>query len=104
LGAVGWSVASYASASEFLECPSLDVACVLLDNRMSGMSGLGQQDNLWSRGAAPPVVFLSGHGDIATGVGAMKLGAVDFLVKPVDGDALIAAVRRALERHAGERN
>jgi DNA-binding NarL/FixJ family response regulator len=54
-------------------------------------------------GIAPPVVFLCGNGDVATGVEAMKLGAVDFLVKPVDGEALIAAVRKALERHAGER-
>ena len=76
---------------------------MLLDNRMPGMSGIELLERLAGGGTAPPVVFLSGNGDVATGVDAMKLGAVDFLTKPVDGTLLVAAVRKALERHAGER-
>ena len=102
--AEGWNALAYASATEFLERASLaEVGCILLDNRMPGMSGVELLERLVGGGIAPPVVFLSGNGDVATGVEAMKLGAVDFLVKPVDGEALIAAVRKALERHAGER-
>ena len=104
LAAEGWNVLACASATEFLERASLaEVGCVLLDNRMPGMSGIELLERLAVGGDAPPVVFLSGNSDVATGVEAMKLGAVDFLVKPVDGDALVAAVRKALERHAGER-
>ena len=104
LAAEGWNARAYASATEFLErAPLAEVGCILLDNRMPGMSGIELLERLAGGGIAPPVVFLSGNGDVETGVEAMKLGAVDFLVKPVDGDALIAAVRKALERHAGER-
>ncbi len=104
LAAAGWTVATYASASEFLERGSLaDVACILLDNRMPGMSGLELQQELASNGVAAPVVFLTGQGDVATGVSAMKLGAVDFLIKPVDHEVLVAVVRKALERHASAR-
>jgi FixJ family two-component response regulator/two-component sensor histidine kinase len=104
LAAEGWNAFAYASATEFLERASLaEVGCVLLDNRMPGMSGIELVERLAVGGDAPPVVFLSGNSDVATGVEAMKLGAADFLVKPVDGDALVAAVRKALERHAGER-
>jgi FixJ family two-component response regulator/signal transduction histidine kinase len=105
LAAAGLTVASHASASEWLERTKLaDVACLILDNRMPGMSGLELLEHLSRQGAAPPVVVLTGNGDLATGVDAMKLGAVDFLVKPVEPEVLVAAVRKALERHAGERN
>lgn len=104
LTAAKWKVASFASANEFLErSPLADVGCLLLDNRMPGMSGLELQAHLASGGFTPPVVFLTGHGDLATGVGAMKLGAVDFLVKPVEQEILVAVVRKALERHADGR-
>jgi FixJ family two-component response regulator/signal transduction histidine kinase len=104
LAAAGWKVAIFASATAFLErAPHLDVACLLLDNRMPDMSGLELQQHLASRSCAPPIIFLTGNGDVATGVEAMKHGAVDFLTKPVDGQVLVAAVRRALECHAGER-
>jgi FixJ family two-component response regulator/signal transduction histidine kinase len=104
LATAGWTVTKYASASEFLERGSLaDVACVLLDVRMPGMSGLELQQHLSGKGFAPPVVFFTGQGDVTTAVAAMKLGAVDFLAKPVDHDVLIAVVRKALERHARER-
>ena len=84
LAAAGWKTASFASATEFLErAPHIDVACILLDNEMPGVSGLELQERLSTASRAPPVVFLSGNGDVATAVGAMKLGAVDYLLKPV---------------------
>lgn len=104
VAAEGWNAVPYASATEFLERTSLaDVGCVLLDNRMPGLSGFELLERLASGGVAPPVVLLSGNPDVATSVESMKLGAVDFLVKPVERDVLVAAVRKALERHAGER-
>jgi FixJ family two-component response regulator len=103
LAAEGWSALPYASASEFLERASLaEAGCVLLDIRMPGMSGIELLERLAGGGTAPPVVFLSGNGDVETGVYAMKLGAVDFLTKPVERDVLVAAVRKAFARHAGE--
>lgn len=93
--------ASYASAQEFLERGSdADVACILLDVRMPGMTGLELQEQLVGASAPPSIVFLTANGDVATGVEAMRAGAVDFLQKPVDQDLLIAAVRKALARHA----
>jgi FixJ family two-component response regulator/signal transduction histidine kinase len=104
IAAAGWNVVSYASASEFLKQRSVaDFACLVLDVQMPGMSGLELQQRLSSQGASPPVVFLTAHGDLSMGIDAMKLGAVDFLPKPIDADALVAAVGRALARHARER-
>jgi FixJ family two-component response regulator len=104
LEAAGWKTASYASAGELLDRPSLaDVACLLLDVRMPGLSGSELQQLLSAKGAAPPIVFLTGHAEVAAGIDAMKLGAVDFLAKPVHDAVLIGAVRKAMERHAGER-
>jgi FixJ family two-component response regulator/nitrogen-specific signal transduction histidine kinase len=104
LAAAGFTVASYGSPGEFLaRAPLADVACLVLDNRLPGMSGLELQAHLSHSGNAPPTVFLTGNGDVATGVGAMKLGAVDFLEKPAERDVLVAAVRKALERRADAR-
>jgi FixJ family two-component response regulator/signal transduction histidine kinase len=104
LGAEGWITACYASAEEFLaRQPLVAVGCVLLDHQMPGMSGLELQQHLADYGAAPPVVFLTGQGDLAAGVHAMKLGAVDFLAKPADAGVLCETVRKALARHANER-
>ncbi|HSB49075.1 MAG TPA: response regulator, partial [Burkholderiales bacterium] len=103
LAAQGWPVVSYATANEFIERqPLAAVGCLLLDYQMPGMSGLELQQQLAAYGAAPPVVFLTGHGDLEAGVQAMKLGAVDFLIKPPDADVLYEAVRKALARHAAE--
>ena len=104
LAAQGWPVASYASAKEFLERqPLAAVGCILLDDQMPDMSGLDLQQHLAHFDAAPPVVFLTGHGDLAAGVYAMKLGAVDFLGKPPDANVLYEAVRKALAHHVAER-
>jgi FixJ family two-component response regulator len=70
---------------------------------MPGPSGLDLQEALARHGIRLPVIFLSGHGDLATGVRAMKAGAVDFLTKPVEREPLLAAVARALERDAAQR-
>ncbi len=102
--AAGWQVAAFASADEFLAGACLaQVECLVLDHRMPGRSGLELLQQLRQEDAAPPVVFLSGDSDAESGVAAMKLGAVDYLVKPADDQALIAAVRKALQRNAAER-
>ena len=103
LSAGGWASAAYASAAQFLaRQPLATVGCILLDRQIPGMSGLELQQQLATYGTAPPVVFLTGHGDVAASVQAMKLGAVDFLTKPVDASVLIEVVGKALARHAKE--
>jgi FixJ family two-component response regulator len=98
LRAAGHEVAGYPSAQAFLDQHEpATPGCVVLDVAMPAMSGPELQRVLAASGMGRPVVFLTGRGDIATGVRAMKDGAVDFLVKPVDDEELIAAVRRALD-------
>src|SRR5207248_6664667 len=72
--------------------------CLVLDVRMPGVNGLGLQEALKKRGTCEQIVFISGHGDVPTATRAMKKGAVDFLTKPFDGEELVRAVERALER------
>ena len=104
LHAAGHEARGYSSAGEFLLAPPPDrPGCVLLDVRMPGPSGLDLQAALQRQGVALPVVFLSGHADVAAGVRAMKSGAVDFLSKPVEREALLEAVGRALERDRAAR-
>jgi FixJ family two-component response regulator len=104
LSAAGYRVRAYASAGEFLLDPPADApGCLLLDLRMPGPSGLDLQEALARHDIGLPVIFLTGHGDLATGVRAMKAGAVDFLVKPVEREPLLGAVARALERDGAQR-
>ena len=104
LDGAGWTGAGFASAEEFLgNPPAGELACVLLDVQMPGLSGPQLHQRLLERGSAPPVIFITGRSEVAAGIDAMKRGAADFLEKPVDGEVLLAAVRRAAERHAGER-
>ena len=101
LKSAGFHVEAFASAEEFLRQSLPDApSCVVLDLCMPGLNGLELQRALAGRDAAPPVVFITGHGDIPTTVQAMKAGAVDFLPKPFPGEALLAAVRQAVARHA----
>jgi FixJ family two-component response regulator len=97
LSAHGYRVATYSSAKIFLEqtLPSTP-ACVLLDYQMPEMSGVELQQILAQRGLNFPIVFLSGRGDIPLAVEALKLGALDFLTKPVEEDVLIGSIQSAL--------
>ena len=104
LCAAGYIARGYASAGEFLMTVSDEApGCLVLDVRMPGPSGLELQDALARRHSTLPVIFLTGFGDIAMSVRAIKAGAVDFLTKPVEREALIRAVRSALERDARTR-
>jgi FixJ family two-component response regulator len=104
LAAAGFEARGYASTGEFLLRSATDrPGCVLLDIRLPGPSGLELQAALLRQGIALPVVFLTGHADVATSVRAMKAGAVDFLEKPVGRDVLLEALHRALARAAAER-
>lgn len=104
LVAAGYGVQTYASAGEFLLHPPQDTpGCLLLDLRMPGPSGLDLQEALVRHGVRLPVVFFTGHGDLATGIRAMKAGAVDFLTKPVERKPLLAAIENALRADAARR-
>jgi len=101
LGAAGFEARGYASTGDFLLNRGADRhGCILLDMRMPGPSGLELHVALEQQGIALPVVFLTGHADVASSVRAMKAGAVDFLAKPVERDVLLDAVRRALAKDA----
>jgi RNA polymerase sigma factor (sigma-70 family) len=104
LNAAGFAARGYTSAGEFLLQPPPDgPGCLLLDVHLPGPSGLDLQVALEHHKVTLPVVFLTGHGDVEASVRAMKAGAVDFLTKPVDKDALLDAIRRALARDSGNR-
>ncbi|HEY9530122.1 MAG TPA: response regulator [Burkholderiales bacterium] len=99
LGAAGLPVQTFASAKEFFAQHSPEQrGCLVLDLLLPGASGLEVQEALAGEDCPLPVVFLSGHGDVVASVRAMKAGAVDFLTKPFEAEALIAAVRQALAR------
>jgi FixJ family two-component response regulator len=100
LRSAGYRTAAFESADEFLSrVEDRAPSCLLLDVQMPGMRGPEVHRSLTERGLTLPVVFLTGHGDIPTGVEAIKRGAVDFLLKPVDDELLLATVSRALARH-----
>ena len=104
LRAKGYETRGYRSAGEFLMAERPDApGCVLLDVSMPGPSGLDLHDALTRNGDPIPVIFLTGRGDIAMSVHAMKTGAVDFLTKPVKREALMAAIESALSRDEEQR-
>lgn len=95
-----FEVTTFGSGQDFLDSGNADaLGCLVLDLSMPGMTGLALQRILTLRASVLPIIFLTGHGDIGSGVDAMKLGAADFLTKPVDGDKLIVAVRKAIEKN-----
>jgi FixJ family two-component response regulator len=97
--AIGLRVCTFQSAGEFLAFERPDVpSCLVLDVRLPGLSGLELQSELGTAIAPPPIIFISGHGDIPMSVRAMKAGAVEFLPKPFEEDKLVAAIEEALER------
>jgi FixJ family two-component response regulator len=99
LRSVGLGVETFASASEFLQSTRPDVpACLILDVRMPGLSGLDLQRDLAEANIHIPIIFITGHGDIPMSVRAMKAGAVEFLTKPFRDQDLLDAIQQALER------
>jgi len=94
----------FASTRELLNAGVLErPGCLILDVRMPGASGLDLQHQLATNGNPKPIIFLTGHGDIPMTVQAMKLGAVDFLTKPVRDQALLDAVVAAIDRDVAQR-
>ena len=95
----GYSVRSYPSAEIFLEEADGAVEGVmLLDQRMTGMSGIELQSELPKRGIDLPVIFITGHGDVQTSVKAIKSGAIDFIEKPISNEVLLASIKEAFSR------
>jgi len=104
VSAAGWPVEVFASADDFLRgVDTGNAGCVLLDVRMPGMKGPELYRTMLAREMHLPVIFLTAHGDVPTSVDAMKLGAVDFLEKPVSGDVLVGTIRVAIARGDRER-
>jgi FixJ family two-component response regulator len=100
----GFLVETYSSPAAFLDAYDHKTAgCLVLDLTMPELDGLTVQRLLKERNSNLPVIFLTGTGHVADSVHALKLGAADFLTKPVEADALIAAVRDALARNRGAR-
>jgi len=101
---VGINVRTFASAQEFMSSKRPDApACLVLDVRMPGLSGLDLQRELATAGIRIPVIFITGHGDIPMSVRAMKAGAVEFLTKPFRDQDLLDAISQAIERDRAER-
>jgi len=94
-----WKPETFASAQEFLDYPRKRVpSCLVLDLSLPGLDGLELQKQLGSEHIGMPIIFITGHGDVPQSVQAMKAGALEFLTKPIDNDALISAIRNALQR------
>ncbi len=101
LRSAGYRVEVFESAKEFLARPPYGgTGCMILDVQMPGTPGPELHGQIAEQGISLPVVFLTAHGDVSTGVSAMKKGALDFLEKPVDDEVLLEVVRQAIARHA----
>jgi FixJ family two-component response regulator len=108
LRSAGWRTETFASGQEFLDHRWMDTpSCVLLDLELPGLTGLDLQKRMAEVNLEIPIVFITGHGNIPSSVQAIKLGAVEFLTKPVDEEQLLQAIveavqhdRSARERHA----
>jgi FixJ family two-component response regulator len=99
LHSVSLGVETFGSAQEFMRRPPPDgPACLVLDMRMPGMSGLELQQGLVAAGLSLPIIFLTGHGTVPMSVRALKTGAIDFLQKPVEDQLLLDTIHQALEQ------
>ena len=95
----GWQPETFASALEFLSRPrALVPSCLVLDVTLPDLNGLDLQKRIAADRIAMPIIFITGHGDVPMSVQAMKAGAVEFLMKPFSDDALLSAIRHAIER------
>ena len=106
LEANGYRVQCFSSAESFLDvylpiAHSGAIACLILDVRMSGMTGLELQEKLIAENSLLPIIFVTGHGDVPMAVDSMKKGAMDFIQKPFNDEALVALVERMLEHARG---
>ena len=96
---LGYRVETFDSADAILARKPYDgIGCIITDVKMPGTSGLDLQDALNRSDTALPIIFITGHGDLPMGIGAMKKGAVDFLAKPFDDEDLIVAITAALNK------
>jgi FixJ family two-component response regulator len=94
-----WKAETFASAQEFLNHPRKPVpSCLVLDLSLPGLNGLELQKQLAVEPINTPIIFITGYGDVPKSVQAMKAGALEFLTKPLDYDALVTAIRNALQR------
>jgi FixJ family two-component response regulator len=99
IGTEGWRAETFASAQEFLDWPrGLGPSCLVLDISLPGLNGLDLQERVARERIDMPIIFITGHGDVPMTVRAMKGGAVEFLTKPFSDEALLRAIRQALER------
>jgi len=104
LSTAGLAVRVHESGSAFLKVLSdIQEGCILTDVRMPGIDGIELQRRLTAAGVRLPVIVMTGHGDIALAVEAMKAGALDFIEKPFDDEILLAAIKAALSRRADDR-
>jgi FixJ family two-component response regulator len=95
----GWQPETFESAQAFLARPRISIPCCLvLDISLPGLSGLDLQKLIAADRIDMPIIFITGHGDIPMSVQAMKAGAVEFLTKPIDDEALLTAIRHSIER------
>src|SRR3989441_3400246 len=95
----GWQAETFASAQEFLARPRVRApSCMVLDVSLPGLNGLDLQKCVAAERTYMPIIFITGYGDVPMTVQAMKAGAAEFLTKPFSDDALVSAVRTALER------
>ena len=104
LESVGLEVELYGSGQEYLDRADFSrPGCLILDIRMPGMSGLELQARLAAESIHPPIIIITGHGDVPMAVRAVQAGAVDFIEKPFNDQALLDSVHRAIERDAEQR-
>ncbi len=104
LSAAGLAVRTHDSAVAFLKAlPTLQDGCIVTDIRMPEMDGLELQTRLKEMKVDMPVIVITGHGDVHLAVSAMKSGAVDFIEKPFDDEALLSAIQTALTQHSDDR-
>jgi RNA polymerase sigma factor (sigma-70 family) len=101
---IGMPVETFESAQTFLDqFDPLRSGCLILDVRMKGMSGLDLQERLTNEAIYPPVIIITGHGDVPMAVRAVKVGAVDFIEKPFNDQVLLDSIHRAIEQDAQRR-